>query len=719
MTTKKTTPPDAGYDEVRDRQAAISRACSAAGRDCGAIPDIADVKRRARCRKSLKAFCTTYNSEAFSDPWCDDHFRVIARIEEAVTLGALYALAMPRASGKTTICRMAALWAISYAHCRYVFFIAANEDNACNAIKALKLNIAGLLLYGADFPEIAVPARSLGNLANRSAGQLCEGESTMIEWAGDQIVLPTVPPPANWPKAWPLRADGKVPTAGGVVRASGLTGDGIRGSLMTLTTGESVRPDLVLIDDPQTRESSASKTQNATREQLISADVLGMAGPGKKLAAVMPCTVITKGDLIDNILDRAKHPMWRGERTRMLRSMPKNMAAWDDYFEVHARCALREPPDYREANKLYKARRAELDEGAEASWPARKLVSEVSAIQHAMHLYHLDPRAFFSEYQNDPVAADLGALDELVAADVAARVNNAPRGTVPPDASRLTAMIDVGGKILYWAVCAWTEAFAGSVIDYGTYPPQTRSYFAADDARPSLADLPELAGFDETARVYAGLGHAAAHVLGRVYRRDQGGELKVEKCLVDAGWLPDTVHQFVRQSGHRAVLLPSKGYAIGAGSNPMNSWARKPGERTGDNWRVQPVTGGGRGTTCLFDPNHWKSFVAQRLTTPAGGAGAMMFFGSAAGEHRLFADHLTAEYRVRTTGRGRDVDEWKVRPERPDNHWLDCLVGCAVAASVLGVKWSAGAAAGEPATPPRPKVKRSMKDLYAKAKGVK
>ena len=30
------------------------------------------------------------------------------------------------------------------------------------------------------------------------------------------------------------------------------------------------------------------------------------------------------------------------------------------------------------------------------------------------------------------------------------------------------------------------------------------------------------------------------------------------------------------------------------------------------------------------------------------------------------------------------MDEWKQRPERGDNHWLDCLVGCAVAASMQG-----------------------------------
>jgi hypothetical protein len=53
--------------------------------------------------------------------------------------------------------------------------------------------------------------------------------------------------------------DGMVPTSGSVVGVSGLTGEGIRGSLKTLTTGEMVRPDFVLIDDPQTPESARSR----------------------------------------------------------------------------------------------------------------------------------------------------------------------------------------------------------------------------------------------------------------------------------------------------------------------------------------------------------------------------------------------------------------------------------------------------------------------------
>jgi hypothetical protein len=39
-------------------------------------------------------------------------------------------------------------------------------------------------------------------------------------------------------------------------------------------------------------------------------------------------------------------------------------------------------------------------------------------------------------------------------------------------------------------------------------------------------------------------------------------------------------------------------------------------------------------------------------------------------------------YPVTTSGRGRTLEEWKQRPDHPDNHWFDCLVGCAAGASI-------------------------------------
>ena len=67
-----------------------------------------------------------------------------------------------------------------------------------------------------------------------------------------------------------------------------------------------------------------------------------------------------------------------------------------------------------------------------------------------------------------------------------------------------------------------------------------------------------------------------------------------------------------------------------------------------------------------------------------GDRGCLSIFGERPELHRLFAEHITAEYRVKTEGRGRTVDEWKPRAAAVENHWLDCLVGSAVAASIQG-----------------------------------
>jgi hypothetical protein len=87
----------------------------------------------------------------------------------------------------------------------------------------------------------------------------------------------------------------------------------------------------------------------------------------------------------------------------------------------------------------------------------------------------------------------------------------------------------------------------------------------------------------------------------------------------------------------------------------------------------------------VFDTNWWKSFINARLRVSMGDRGCLSLFGTNAETHRMFGEHLTSEYFVKTEARGRSVDEWKQRPEQPDNHWFDCLVGSAVAASMLGV----------------------------------
>ncbi|MCL2647575.1 MAG: phage terminase large subunit family protein [Phycisphaerales bacterium] len=157
--------------------------------------------------------------------------------------------------------------------------------------------------------------------------------------------------------------------------------------------------------------------------------------------------------------------------------------------------------------------------------------------------------------------------------------------------------------------------------------------------------------------------------------------------MIDANWgnSTDVVYQFCRQSPHSAIVMPSHGKYVGAASTPFSDYKPKRGDRCGLHWRIPAITGKRAVRYALIDTNYWKSFIQARLAVPMGDPGCLSLFAGGGGyDHRLLAEHLTAEYRVKTQGRGRELEEWKLRTPGTDNHWLDCLVGNAVAASMQG-----------------------------------
>jgi phage terminase large subunit GpA-like protein len=315
-----------------------------------------------------------------------------------------------------------------------------------------------------------------------------------------------------------------------------------------------------------------------------------------------------------------------------------------------------------------------------------------------MHLYCRDPRAFAAEYQNDPVDDDQAGVGELKADEIACRLNGHVRGLVPTAATTLTTFIDVGQELLYWAACAWEEGFTGSVVDYGAWPPQSRTYFAYREANPTLSA--RYPGLGPEGQVYAGLNDLAEVLLGKDWPTDGGGTIRVSLGMVDSGWMAEVVERFARGSPHRDRLQISKGAGIGPAQTPILDRPRKPGERRGLNWIRHAPKPGHSSRLLEYNTNFFKSFIQSRLLAPVGAKGALTLFGDDPVVHRLFADHLTAEYpdSQKSERSGRTVDVWTPKPNR-DNHLWDCLVGCCVAASVEGVALVSLPSAGPPTQP--------------------
>lgn len=654
------------YQLKKEQERERNAAKSLAGRDIAPMPKVADEKRKEAARLSFQNFCESYFPEVFTLAWSDDHLKALEKIELAVLKGMLFAYAMPRGSGKTTLAETASLWALLYGHREFVCLIGASEEAASEMLNSIKGELENNELLAEDFPEVCYPITKLEGIANRTKGQIYNGDRTHIVWTGKQVVLPTIKGSQ---------------ASGGVIQTTGLTGR-VRGMKFKTASGKSVRPSLVIVDDPQTDESSRSPSQCAAREAILAGAVLGLAGAGKKIAGIMPTTVIRRGDMADRILNRDIHPDWQGERTKLVYRWPESKL-WQKYAEIRAEHLIA-GGDGSAATDFYKKNREEMDLGAEAAWPDRFNEDEVSAIQHAWNLRLRDEDSFFAEYQNDPQQNEEqdGGLspDEIIS-----KCSGFEEHEVPLDVERLTAFVDVQGSLLYYVITGWSQNMTGYVLTFGAWPDQGKRYFTLSDAHPNFnTELPS-AGYE--AQLLQALSRLVdGDLFNRKFKRDDGSEMSLDMLLIDAnyGQSTDIVYRFARTSANKSKLFPSHGRYTGASSQPFSDYKRKKGERIGLNWRIPAITGKRAVRYCLYDTNYWKSFIAGRFRTSLGDAGSLSVFKCNKQRLQMFADQMAGEYAIRTTGRGREVDEWKARPDQKDNHFFDCIVGTAVVASMLG-----------------------------------
>src|SRR5690606_31422652 len=189
----KPEPDGDPYETLKDRARARNAALSLAGRDIGELPEVVDPVRKEQAARDFKFFCEAYFPQTFHLAWSPDHLKVIAKIEQAVLEGGLFAMAMPRGSGKTTICECACIWAVLNGHREFVCLIGSDEGHAMDMLDSIKMELDGNYLLLADYPEVVYPIQCLDGIAIRCHGQLYQGQRAHISWTAREIVLPTMP----------------------------------------------------------------------------------------------------------------------------------------------------------------------------------------------------------------------------------------------------------------------------------------------------------------------------------------------------------------------------------------------------------------------------------------------------------------------------------------------------------------------------------------------
>jgi hypothetical protein len=663
--------PLAKAERKRAADVARSRRRTAEGSEVDPIPDPENPERRAACAASLPLFLSTYFPFTTGlSPFSRDHEETIASMEQVVRESGRHVNAVYRGFAKSTISENTSIFAALNGYRRFTVVFAAESDLGKDSIKSIKLELSENDLLAADYPEVCLPIRALEGKTQRCHSQTYNGDPTYIQWNKDKIVLPTIP----GSKA-----------SGAVIAARGITAS-ILGLRQKTPAGQQVRPDLVIVDDPQTRESANQPAQVKKRLDILVRSILQLSGHTRKIACVVNGTVIAENDMIDQLLNPALFPSFQGRRIPMVKQ-------WSDrhedfwlgrYRDVRSRFSRDDPEQKRLAiqacNQLYLDHRNEADQGCRVSWDTCfDRDSEHSAIQHAYNILIDDgPEAFASEYQQQPLREadeDLSLSAPALRSQV---VDDVPRWVVPAGLDTLTAFCDVQESSLWWLVCGWGPQLRGHVVAYGVFPEQPRAYITLREIKKTLQ---KQSGQSLEASVDWGLREVAATIMGREYQREDGqGSLRVQAMLVDANYakLANVVRDFCRRNQWGTAIMPSHGTYVGATTRALNDRKAERGERTGPNWRT---TTRERLRHLLFDTNAWKSLAASRLRLPRADLQAMTIHG---GTHDCLLDHFSSEFAKRAASREKTVDEWKKHPGR-DNHWWDCLIGAMVAASFVGI----------------------------------
>lgn len=672
----------------RDRDAARKRESRAKAKVV-VIPALtpAQLRRRRRLEKDDAKWLRWYFHETFTDPFTHQQLEMIAAIARKIREGGDQAIAASRGEGKSTLSERLGLKYVVEGMIGFLLLLHSTGGKAEDSLEEIKQAIETNERLAEDYPEVCAAVQALEGTPNRAHYQLATGKrhdnkkpyeaaSTKFSWCGQQVFLPNVP---------------GSPSAAAIIATRGLDAE-VRG---LKKMGK--RPELVLIDDPDTEQTVNSEEQAAKLEKRIDRGLAFLGGQKKSIGRVMLTTIQRRNCVSAKYTDPKQKPSWQGKRFRFLEAKPARMDLWDEYVSMRIEDQIGGDEHGRRAHALYLANREVMDAGAIVANPHRfdgtKLAdgtrTEVSALQRYFNeVARVGQEAVLAEYDNDPPEESGPQESGLTAFRIQKQVSGFARKIIPPGCTVLTQGIDCGKVILHWVVRAWKVDDAGTLvtgytIDYGfqdVLGTTIGSDEGLDDAvkRALLArrEAMVLANYE-----YAGGGEQGA---GRI--RD------IDLTLVDAGYRTEAVYDVCRDLG--LGWRPYMGFGKSNGcvktsfTAPVRSTADK---KTGDHWFLsrQP-----RGTWLVAgDADFWKSWEHDRWLTDPHRAGALVLFGTAGDGKRLsddqkrhlaYSKHITAEIEVEEVVKG--VLKRHFKNKSDSNHFLDASYMSNVAASMKGIR---------------------------------
>ncbi len=632
------------------------------------IPSLTPEDRAERLRREaddelwIASYWSAFSSDSYY-PLEPQQRQMVADFAALLSEGGDRASAASRGEGKTLLAIVLTLKAILQGGGQDLWVIlGATAKNAADILDTIRMAVGENDELWRYYPEACAPVRALENTVQRAKTQVANGERfdngepfveapTRFHWTGDRLIFPNVP---------------GSPSAGAIVVAQGLD-SALRGMRI-----KNRRPRAVIIDDPDTEETTHNPTQAAKLLRKIDRNVAALGSQRNPVSRLVLCTCSSRVSVAAQLTDRDKYPSFRGRRMRFLLKPPTNQTAWAEFIELCKRgwtteqADVRESPIPRVAHEFYLARRDEMDEGGEVAnrhrydhriRPEGGTV-EVSALEHYYGwVARIGPANTATEFDNDP-PDELGLLD-LTSEQIRDSRSGSGYRVVPPETVRLMIGADVKKLGLHWVAVAFDERCVGSIVEFHFWR------FTTAGQRPEACENAVLEGLRDWWE------WIQTHKPWREDLESESSARFPDWTLIDSGWKDEgwsiqPVAVFASEVGF-SRCLPCKGFGRYRRPQP------NIGIRSFDECHIDRRT---RSPLCEINADAYKNRVQEAFKADFGTPGSLGLHAPRVGadgrqlrssleEEREFAAHIISEQW--------DPAKAKFLPPNGPNHYLDAV----------------------------------------------
>lgn len=313
------------------------------------VPAEGGVTMKDKCATDFKLFCEYYLAESFRSPWSEFHLWMIEKLEH-ITLEqdneeTRDVTAAPRGHAKSTLISFAyPIWCTCYGYRRFIVII----SNTAPVAKQFIVDIRNELEFNQKI------LRDFGEMKDDSM------------WNTSEI----------------LTKSRMYITARGA------------GAQMRGMKFNSTRPDLVIIDDLEDKETVRSPSQSAELEDWFNSDVMPMGAPYCHF--FMIGTVLSYEALLYHMLNDAKYSSWSRKTFKAVMEFSTS-GLWSEWEALMTDLSLGDDA-YARATAFYEEHKAEMLEGTKVLWPDQR----PNMYKYLMERKLESEEGFASEFQNDP-----------------------------------------------------------------------------------------------------------------------------------------------------------------------------------------------------------------------------------------------------------------------------------------------------------------------------